>query len=473
MLQSDELLSSWLRRIEAYYCIHGSLTRYISRGEIDAPPSPRSPLTLASPTYLDVNPSPDWLAWLAKLTNCSAAILASHTLAHDHRNWPLHWFASTHFSLGSPLIASAPGYCPLCFYEMAQTATGIYLRREWTLTYSTMCRRHSVPLLTWPESLRLGPGLEDWERTTTVIVTSAAGDFTANVDQYSILGWRWLTELEQALIATMDGGSLSPEWGGPGNGEQLDALLCDLVDQWGHKAWPRQRAGIATIAPRLMGLRDIDVGHTDGKSLCVLSPDCRRRFVSGLMGPLLGRERWGSIDDTRPKFGSARDTGRKWPGESALRSGYRRWALADLELRAKRWPKGFRAMITAMVEQQTQSDAATAAKKAVRHAQAKAERDAGKAGRQIKSKGAAKSARWTIVRSRPSGGRSARLSSPAKAPVIDRCPQFHPDDPYLRLAHQVLSSDEGRRALKLKGVARDRALDALMQAAAGLLAPTS
>lgn len=191
------------------------------------------------PQALDVRPPLSVLERLARLTNHDPHHLSRHTLIHEHPGWPMEWFVGNEAREQNPIdqyVAGSPeaALCPLCVNEMRNTAGGVYLRREWSLTWSTMCRRHGIPLIDRcpcgagppPLRCRADGGCEficphcDWRGTADIPTTS-------------VLAWHWLTAFEGALLDAMDGRGLNEEWGGPATSEQLHAALSAIINLWG------------------------------------------------------------------------------------------------------------------------------------------------------------------------------------------------------------------------------------------------
>jgi hypothetical protein len=141
-LLPDELLSSWIARIEAYYLMHGALRRWLVQDVVE---NPDQPLTGNVAGLLDIAPTNAMLVRLGTLTGVAPDDLQSRTLLAVYPGLQADDFAQSHCSVAG-IPASRSVFCQECARDMLSSPTGQYLRAEWALLWQTICPRHLVPL---------------------------------------------------------------------------------------------------------------------------------------------------------------------------------------------------------------------------------------------------------------------------------------------------------------------------------------
>lgn len=141
-LLDDELLSSWIARIEAYYLMHGALRRWLVR-DVVADPDQRIVGNLAR--LFDIAPSDAMLARLGTLTRVTPDLLRSRTLPALYPGLRSEDFARSACNIPG-FRASEVAFCAECAREMTTSPAGQYLRVDWALVWQTICPRHLVLL---------------------------------------------------------------------------------------------------------------------------------------------------------------------------------------------------------------------------------------------------------------------------------------------------------------------------------------
>ena len=139
-LLNDELLSSWIGRIEAYYLMHGALRRWLVQDLVERPDRP---LTGNIAGLFDIVPTDAMLARLGTLTGVAPDHLRSRTLLCVYPGLRAEDFSQSHCSIAG-LPASRAVFCPLCVQDMLANPAGQHLRAEWALLWQTVCPRHLV-----------------------------------------------------------------------------------------------------------------------------------------------------------------------------------------------------------------------------------------------------------------------------------------------------------------------------------------
>lgn len=381
-LYPDELLSSWVMRICAYYNLTESLC-----GVYDSD--------------LDIDPPSTALAELASLTGTSVDELAQHTLAARHPGWRLEWFTKRHGRLAHQIDdhltrPSGAGYFPRCFFEMFANNCDEHFKRDWALTYKTMCDVHDERLT------HICPycGMCD---TGLTILLSQRGKIEFRCDYCKLpvrcqpdnapvidLANHWLTEFEKALTSVLNGQRLTDKWGGPADPAEFLAFMDDTFEFLGSARHPESRP---PIFKESLGAFEFPRGiHEDIKpaDLCDWTPRVRRAFLGALLGAILDphcfcianipnnidRSEWLEFSAKlirlnifpmcSPTHGRWRDIGLLIP--------WRDYEMNWLRPRLVRWPKHLAMRVEAEWARREQDEYQAKAEKAEKRAQAEIRR---------------------------------------------------------------------------------------------------
>lgn len=244
----DELLSSWLKRIERYYYAPDFISNqlrpitdeYIAR----YCESSSKPINL-----IDVNPTDQMLECISRLTGYSSAYLREQTLRAKYPRLRDFMFLGVKYLNRSPhrndyVIESCPTYCPLCLSEQIQKSGENYLKIDWALSLITKCRRHKVYLYdtcpALPECYPASPfqKVEALSQRKRDYATKFGCSLCKKLccehptEQYKdeILTTHGV---EEALIEAIQKNRLPDELGGPGNSYQIQYTLQDFINLWG------------------------------------------------------------------------------------------------------------------------------------------------------------------------------------------------------------------------------------------------
>lgn len=244
-LAADELLASWVWRMEAYFEAPGLLWAGLG----------------CCPEQLDHHPPREALHWLSGLTGHSLTDLEGRSR-----------------SCLSVFDEVVPAACLACLQEMEQDPNGLYLRQDWGNGLRTLCSRHKHPLVALPSS---GSGMFRWRK-------QGGCDFAHGVNRILLeqasRSWPHATEWEELAqfeAAIVDGGSLE-KWGGPTTAEDTAALLKTLIPVLGQLS-----SGSVLDVERLIPWVFMRPSRLQGPVTCenfgAQPPDIRRMFLGALM----------------------------------------------------------------------------------------------------------------------------------------------------------------------------------------------
>ncbi|MDE3028147.1 MAG: TniQ family protein [Paracoccaceae bacterium] len=253
----DELLSSWVSRIEAYF---------------EAPGLLWGPLGCAA-AVLDTHPPGTALGWLGDLTGQSRGQLERHLIA----SFPA-------FGRVGP-GASAPSVCPECLADMATGPTGLYLRRSWAEALRTTCLRHARPLSPLVIS---GPALFCWRDDGRCVFAHRVNQSLLEACQTpGGAGWRDLAAFEEAVMNCLGPVTASSDSGCPVSEFGSATVIGALFAVWGDKGQGFGRA-VARWVPDAFAPIGRPHQSVALAAFAEQSPETRRLFTSALMEVLNG-----------------------------------------------------------------------------------------------------------------------------------------------------------------------------------------
>lgn len=258
-LLADELLSSWIARIEAYYLMHGALRRWLVRELLE---DPERHIFGHVAGLFDIAPTDAMLARLARLTGTDPGFLRSRTLPAAYPGLRAEDFAQAPCSVGS-IPASRASFCRECTHEMLSMPAGQYLRQEWALLWQTVCPRH----LSLLEDLVSGCGRCDEFSPTWSAGCGArflcqachCARFGLAFDrslhsQNGITPWGLVSRFEQQTLAALATGTGDGPWRGTRSQLQVRRVLQWFVDFTGQlERHPKDGASpmLRRMCPRL------------------------------------------------------------------------------------------------------------------------------------------------------------------------------------------------------------------------------
>lgn len=245
LIAEDELLASWVWRIEAYFEVPGLLCADLGcRSE-----------------QLDHHPPREALRRLARLTAQSLTDMEDRCA-----------------SCRSVFDGVIPAACPACLQEMLRYPKGLYLRRDWAHGLRTVCPRHNHPLLALPVS---GSGMFRWREQGGCDFAHGVNRILVEeawISQPNVPEWEELVRFEAAFA----GGLSMEEWGGPASTEDTTALLKSLIPVLGQIS-----SGSVLHVERLIPWAFARSSRLRGPVTCenfgAQPPDVRRLFFAALM----------------------------------------------------------------------------------------------------------------------------------------------------------------------------------------------
>lgn len=244
----DELLSSWLKRIERYYYAPDFISNQlkpITDEYIERHCSPSSlPINL-----MDINPTDEMIECISRLTGCSSSYLRSQTLRKKYPRFRDFMFLGKKFLNRSPrkndyLIESSPAYCPICLSEQIQKSDENYLKTDWALSLITKCRIHKVYLYDTCPALPACYPASPFQKVDPLpqrkddyakkfgcsLCKKLCCEHPAEKYKDEILTTHGV---EEVLLEAIQQNKLPKTLGGPGNSHQIQYTLQDFINLWG------------------------------------------------------------------------------------------------------------------------------------------------------------------------------------------------------------------------------------------------
>lgn len=306
-LQPDELLSSWVLRIGAYYGLGWEWPKLIMDG---LAPHLDNPLVRdRAAFFLDIKPPSAALERLAGFTGYTIDHLRGHTLVAVSRPEVAWHYAGIRSTWGDS-CPSSPAYCVGCLAEMMKdNPAGMYLRRSWASTYRTVCPRHLIGLKDFGWIGNATPRFE-WRpagRTHLRIPGTEVEWPVCPADRKAVA---LLADAEDAVAATLSGETVSFAGHLCGTAELMQVIE-DLADWCGQVPARSTRPLLHHIAPTVFS-RKVSPRETidpfNAAGLHEQPVDCRRPFLGTLLAMLSAPDKWPIFYDfSFPNFAKGLD----------------------------------------------------------------------------------------------------------------------------------------------------------------------
>lgn len=243
-LESQEVLSSWCRRIECYYETRDIFSNPILEAkeqflsEQGAPPV--HPLNL-----LDINPDDVLLNLVSERTGAGIEELRKLTWQAQHpefEDFMVKGQVYQNRTKNDHIIESRPSHCPSCLKEQIKQKGWAYIVRRWLYSFNIVCSKHKTYLIDGCTHRTQSQFRQHWHRPLTYnfqdsipnslncrICGQPASDHpTSRVNTLD------LKDLEtfRDLMLCLKRNNLTEKLGGPGDREQINNLIKDFINMW-------------------------------------------------------------------------------------------------------------------------------------------------------------------------------------------------------------------------------------------------